>query len=371
VQLVVCTEEGQAETQYEVAVLEKDYQRIEQLELTLAEAKHLLRLLQQHLVEHQAAAFVLRHSQCPACGLSFQVKERTTRTIRTLFGTLTVPNPRFYPCPCQPQQTGTFRPLPALLTAATTPELLFTETKWASLIPYGMTARVLKDFLPIDETLNATTVQNHPLGVAQRCEEELGAELVGCEDRCPQAGSLSSRREEPITVGLDGGYVRAWEQKQRHFEVIVGKSVPANQPAKDFGFVQTYDTKPTQRVGVLLQSQGVPNTQPLIFLSDGGETVRNLPGQLYPEAAHWIDWFHLTMRVTILGQYLKGLRPLRAGVPQLCGTEPRNCAEEHGDGCAADLGRDRPADRTSSRDGGRAPGLASRRLTASPHSEGG
>jgi hypothetical protein len=307
VQLVVCTEEGQVETQYEVAVLEKDHQHIEQLGLTLAEAKHLLKQLQHHLVEHQVAAFLTRRSQCPACGLPFQIKERTPRTIRTLFGTLTLPSPRFYHCPCQPQPTTTFRPLPALLTASTTPELLFLETKWASLISYGMTARVLKDFLPLDETLNATTVQNHTLAVALRCEEELGEELGGCEDRCPQAGSPPPRLEEPIAVGLDGGYVRAWEQKQRHFEVIVGKAVPATQPAKYFGFVQTYDTKPTQRMGALLQVQGVQDTQPLTFLSDGGETVRNLPGQLYPEATHWIDWFHLTMRVTSLGQYLKGM----------------------------------------------------------------
>jgi len=45
---------------------------------------------------------------------------------------------------------------------------------------------------------------------------------VICEDRCPPEGSLSARREEPIAVGLDGGYVRDWEQQQRHFEVIVG-----------------------------------------------------------------------------------------------------------------------------------------------------
>jgi hypothetical protein len=45
VQLVVCTEEGQAETQYEVAVLDKDSQQIEQLGLTLAEAKQLLKQL--------------------------------------------------------------------------------------------------------------------------------------------------------------------------------------------------------------------------------------------------------------------------------------------------------------------------------------
>ena len=70
--------------------------------------------------------------------------------------------------------TTSFRPLTELLSVSTTPELLFLETKWASLISYGMTARVLQDFLSLDETLNATTIQNHTLTVAQRCEEELG-----------------------------------------------------------------------------------------------------------------------------------------------------------------------------------------------------
>ena len=82
VQLVVCTEEGQAETQYEVAVLDKDSQQIEQLGLTLAEAKQLLKQLQQHVVEHQAAAFLTRRAQCPACGTPFRVKEQTTRSVR-------------------------------------------------------------------------------------------------------------------------------------------------------------------------------------------------------------------------------------------------------------------------------------------------
>jgi hypothetical protein len=34
----------------------------------------------------------------------------------------------------------------------------------------SLTAQVLKDFLPVDATLNATTIQNHTLAVAQRCE---------------------------------------------------------------------------------------------------------------------------------------------------------------------------------------------------------
>ena len=87
----------------------------------------------------------------------------------------------------------------------------------------------------------------------------------------------------------------------------MGKSVPPNQPAKYFGFVQSYDTKSTRRLGVVLQSHGVPDSQPLTFLSDGGETVRHLPLQLHPQSEHLLDWVHLTMRVTVLGQYIKGL----------------------------------------------------------------
>src|SRR5262249_46457206 len=227
--------------------------------------------------------------------------------LHTLFGTVRLPSPRLYHCRCQTHTTSTFRPLTELLIESTTPELLFLETKWASLISYGMTAQVLKDFLPLDETLNATTIQNHTLTVAQRCEDELEEDQDAVADRCPGDKGPGSPSKGVFSVGLDGGYVRDWGQKQRHFEVIVGKSVPPEQPAKCFGFVQSYDTKAKRRLGAVLQGQGVQDAQPLTFLSDGGETVRNLPLQLYPRSEHLLDWVHLTMRVTVLGQYIKGL----------------------------------------------------------------
>ena len=36
----------------------------------------------------------------------------------------------------------------------TSPELLYLETKWASLIPYEEVAELLKDVLPVADTLN-------------------------------------------------------------------------------------------------------------------------------------------------------------------------------------------------------------------------
>jgi hypothetical protein len=47
--------------------------------------------------------------------------------------------------------------------------------------------------------------------------------------------------------------------------------------------------------------------QQVEFLSDGGEDVRNVQLYLNPQAEHLLDWFHLTMRLTVLTQTAKGL----------------------------------------------------------------
>jgi hypothetical protein len=315
VQLVVCDDDGHEATFTDVAVFEKACQRIEHLGLTLPEAKQILAVLQQHLVEQQTAAFVAAHAQCDHCGKSLGIKGYHTRTFRTLFGTVTLTSPRLYHCRCQCRKSTTFRPLNALLTDSVAPELLFMETKWASLVSYGLTAQALKDFLPVDATLNATTVQNHTLKVAERCEAELGEEQWSFVDGCPRDWGNLPIPDGPLTVGIDGGYVRDWDEKKRQFEVIVGKSILAftREDTEDipsgkcFGFVQTFDTKPKRRLFEVLTSQGLQMNQQITFLSDGGDTVRDLQLYLSPEAEHLLDWFHLAMRLTVLQQTAKGL----------------------------------------------------------------
>ena len=47
--------------------------------------------------------------------------------------------------------------------------------------------------------------------------------------------------------------------------------------------------------------------QQITFLTDGGEDIRDLPQFINPEAEHILDWFHITMRLTLMGQMAKGL----------------------------------------------------------------
>jgi hypothetical protein len=69
------------------------------------------------------------------------------------------------------------------------------ETKWLSLVSYGLTVDALTDFLPLDVTLDVKTVRHDPLKVAERCEAELGEEQGSFIEGCPRGtGSVEWER---------------------------------------------------------------------------------------------------------------------------------------------------------------------------------
>jgi hypothetical protein len=315
-QLVLCNDQGDEETVTDIITLNKNHQRLEHLGLTLAESKHLLSTLQQHLLQQQVTTFLDTCSDCPDCGTPLHLKARSRRSFRALFGTYTFSSPRLEHCDCTQRKTASFRPLAALLTESVAPELLYMEAKWSSLVSYGMSLDALQDFLPLDLTLDVKTIRYDTLKVAKRLEAELGDEQSGFIEGDASGWDLLPLPEGSFKVGIDGGYVRNWVDKKHNFEVIVGKSTLSfgkgeeDEPPwhKRFGFVQTYDdAKPKQRLHEVLHAQGLQMNQEITFLSDGNDTLRALQLEMSPKATHILDWFHLTMKLTVLGQYGKGL----------------------------------------------------------------
>ena len=65
----------------------------------------------------------------------------------------------------------------------------------------------------------------------------------------------------------------------------------------------------TRRLFEVLKSQGMQANQQVNFLSDGADTVRDLQLYMNPDAEHILDWFHITMRLTVMCQMSKGLGP--------------------------------------------------------------
>jgi hypothetical protein len=174
---------------------------------------------------------------------------------------------------------------------------------------YGMTVSLLNDTLPIDGEVCTSSVRRQLHRVAERSESELGDEHYSYIDGCPRDWESLPRPDPLLTVGLDGGYVRGREGASRsegHFEVIVGKSMTESD-SKCIAFVNRYDKKPKCRVFRMLKEQGMQFNQQVTFLSDGGDTVRNLQLYLNPQAEHVLDWFHVTMRITVMRNMAKSL----------------------------------------------------------------
>jgi len=250
--------------------------------------------------------------------------------VRSLFGALRLASPRWWHCDCRDQPTRTFQPLAGLLPERTTPELAYLQARFAALVSYGITADLLGELLPLGRRLHPAVVRRAIHAVADRLEGELGEERPSFIDTCQRDREELPRPDLPIVVGLDGGYVHSSQQQSRAdgwFEVIAGKAIPADGRASCFGYVQTYDTKPRRRLFEVLRSQGMPANQQVTFLTDGGEDIRDIPRYLSAEAEHLLDWFHLTMRITVMANMARSLRPPPPD-PEFPGTPPTGLAGE-------------------------------------------
>lgn len=331
-QVTILTDDGPEQLE-EIVCLERCEASPATLGLSLAEGKNILRRLQESVLAHQVEAHLEEQRPCPHCQRPRSNKDSGTSPFRTPFGKVELPNPRWHHCPCQPQPTKTFRPMADLLTEPISPELLYLESKWASLVSYGVTTKLLHEVLPVDEKLSAQTVRNHLHRVAEREEQTLGEEELCPIRSCQRERDLLPMPDGPLTVGLDGGYVRGrtvvsappseseTPRPSGWFEVITGKSIlafrrddpePAVPSMKCFGLVQSYDTKPKRRFYAMLLAHGMQENQQVTFLSDGGDTVRELQWFLSPEAEHLLDWFHVTMRLTVLSQCARGIEKIEA-----------------------------------------------------------
>jgi hypothetical protein len=83
--------------------------------------------------------------------------------------------------------------------------------------------------------------------------------------------------------------------------------LPEKRSARCVGLVHGYNPKLKRRLFDVLKSQRLQANQDVTFLTDGGEEVRALTELVTPASEHVLDWFHITMRLTVLAQYARGV----------------------------------------------------------------
>lgn len=315
-QMIIESDENNVPVIEEIVCLYRENLTPETLGITLQEGKNILKNLQSVMVTNQAQGYIAQYKICQECGKECNIKDGKNKiTYRTPFGKLKISSPRFYTCTCDTTKGKSFSPIAKLLSERTSPELLYLQSKWSSLMSYGMTVDLLEEILPLNTNVASTLFNSRK--IAERIESELEEEKPMFIDGCINEWEKLPIPDEPLSVGIDGGYIYGREGENRkagQFEVIVGKSMQEGSDNKRFGFVNNYDKKPKRRLYDMLMSQGFQMNQTITFLSDGGDTVRDLQFYMSPNAEHILDWFHVTMRITVMKQMAKGI--LKSELPK-------------------------------------------------------
>ncbi len=279
--------------------------------LVLAETKALLAKLQARMLCGQVAAYAAHHRVCATCGVLQPLKDRRTRRLQTLFGTVEVEAPRFKACRCRqpaPMAEVTVSPVCALLTARCTPELERVQAELGARTSFREAARILDTLLPASRA-NQESVRTRTHAVALRIEaadRQAAAEVTAVRDAPDKAAAADASR--PVVM-LDGAYIRAIPGHQvRNFEAICGKVEHDGHAPRRFALVRSVAEQPHALLRAALQDQGWREGDAVTAISDGDfalpALVRSATGG--PVEAI-LDWFHLSMRVHHVEQVMRGL----------------------------------------------------------------
>ena len=114
----------------------------------------------------------------------------------------------------------------------------------------------------------------------------------------------------PLVVTIDGGYVHSSEQTSRRdgwFQAVCGTVSRHDGRVRRFGFVPNVDKHPRRRIHETLDAQGIQPNQLVTFLCDGADDLAGWTDLQNATAEYVLDWFHITMRFTVLANTMTGL----------------------------------------------------------------
>ncbi len=117
--------------------------------LILTGAKTLLAKLQASMLRGQVAAYAVHHRVCAACGVLQPRKDRRTRRLLTLVGTVEVEAPRFKLCRCRLTTPLAEVTACAPLTPRCTLELERVQAELGARTSFRDGARILQALLPV------------------------------------------------------------------------------------------------------------------------------------------------------------------------------------------------------------------------------
>lgn len=279
--------------------------------LSVDDGKAILASLQRHLVQQQSSLYILFRRHCQGCGGTRPIKDYSTRTIQTVYGAITVPSPRLYPCRhCIPGVDFTITPVSELCPDRATPELMALNAKLGAMMPYRTAADVLAEFLPEQSPKSFTTLRHRTLAVGRRLEEKeklrMFHEKLDTRERRQGELPLPGDLEREFVLSIDTTHIpKVRGRETRSFEAVIchaSRGGVGSNGGTLFAFSGTSRTRMRAEALHALTYLGYQGKGEITVISDGAECLKRLKTALPQPATHILDWFHIAMKLRPIEQ---------------------------------------------------------------------
>ena len=288
----------------EVAKVERKAAYIgpEELGLTLADGKTVIRQVQERIVQMQIEAISAAANACEHCSRNQRVKDLRRRRLRTIFGVVEVLCRRFFRCTCRGGRSRALWPLRWMQVKRTLPELSYLLAKWGSAMPYRRAAQLLQEFLPVSSrTISPATVQRHTLAVGTELDRRV---IEPDEYDWPESRRLPVPASKSLTVAIDGTYVRADSSGwlRQHY-VVAGRVERDGQLGAHFAWVAQDAANAQEYMKAALVDQGWTSKSRVTVLADGADGLHSVVrAAITSRPQNILDWFHISMRLRPIEQ---------------------------------------------------------------------
>lgn len=247
----------------------------------------------------QAEEVCMLRRVCTRCHRYLDLKDRRIRKVDTVFGTVPFRSARFICCPCGTPLPMEFpySPMTEYVPERATSELLALEAKLSAQMPYRQVVSMMREFLPVRQTLNHVTVRNRALRV--------GARIEAVQPRMRQTSS----KDTEWTLTIDGGFVRGRRKSEcSSIEVLTGRLTAKDQASHVFAFVRNKLPDTAERLTAFVRAASGTDRPRLSVITDGANGLQSIAGRLPFSCTPVLDWFHISMRVRYLEHIVKGMR---------------------------------------------------------------
>ena len=263
----------------------------DQLGLSLTEGQELLAAAQSVLVSGHAPSWVTTQDYCHSCYTPLRHKDSRAIVIRTVFGKVAINSPRFWSCDCEQTsdcQSRTISSLSQALSKRVTPELECLQTKWAAHLAYGAATAMLKELLPLENSISASGSRHRIRATGDAMDRQIEQEIA----RTAVLGEVEHPREsERITaVSVDLAWLKhcnpSWGYG-RQVNIAAGRAILADGSSKVYAYVGKRVRSGAARLDHFLTQSGVRWEERVEIISDGAsEFTTAVEGSQFARGSH-------------------------------------------------------------------------------------